>query len=390
MSGPLSLTERFSNTKKYCVNCREDLSSSSPLRCSRCKVVHYCSRECQKSNFALHKSCCKKIDKLRHQLDLLPGEKVDGAVDEDERKACQYNLAYTILCLGYQSTDTIDRGKYIYECALLEYYKLLRQDPFWIGACESVVLLLAILGYDYLCRALINFMLHPPPSSRKGVIGVDLEIDIRAHVESASGEDYDVWIFGDPRRPPTIEFAEYDKIRDIIPKHWGANNFLIPLMLGKMRDQNFGDSIVPYSLEVVEICRQVEYSADFVLPVLRSLFPDSQHRWGKDEVCALLANVDYRELDSKGDDSDEDEDDFKPYESNSWENSCSTFWMMLKDCYAFTPGMLDTLDETIDKMLELGINVIAEDPPDAPTSEEFSDFINYMADRQERQQNRTL
>ena len=137
-----------------------------------------------------------------------------------------------------------------------------------------------------------------------------------------------------------------------------------------------------FRMETVEICRQVEYSADFLLPVLRSLFPDSQERWGVEEVCCLLAGVDYRKLDPEWN-SDWDEYDGKPYERNSRENSCSTFWMMLKGCYSFTPGILDVLEMTIKRMTELGIS----EDPDAPTSAEFTDFISYMA---ERQRNGTL
>lgn len=386
-----SLTELFANTVKYCLHCRKDLSELSALRCSRCKVVHYCSRECQKSNFSLHKSFCKKIHRLAND------ENASGAT-EDERKELRYDLAYTILTLGYKSTDTIDRGKYIYERALLEYHKLLRQDPFWIGACESVVLLLAMLGYDGLCLSLISFMLHPPQfelmqqhrddidlafgfGEEKHDIMSVREERIQQYTLATAELAPDVWIYG----PPTgakLKFSEYDEIRDMIPKYWGANVFLVPLMLINMRrviGTTMRTSPPSWAIfrDTVEICRQVEYSADFLLPVLRSLFPDSQQRWEKAEVCALLAHVDYRKLDPNW-----DEDDVKPYKDNVWEKSCFTFWMMLKDCYAFTPGILDVLERTISRMTELGISVIPEDPPGTPTTAEHMDFIKYMAEQQ--------
>ena len=81
------------------------------------------------------------------------------------------------------------------------------------------------------------------------------------------------------------------------------------------------------------------------------------------------------------DEDEGEEDDDKPYETNAWENACSLFWMMLKDCYAFTPGILDVVDETIEEMTKRGIDVIAEDP-DAPTTDEYMNFVSYMADRQ--------
>lgn len=375
--GLLSLTEHFADTVKYCAHCRQDLRECKSLRCSRCRVVHYCSRDCQKSNFSLHKASCKQIHGLRQQLD------GDGAsCTEDERKARRFDLAYTMVTLGYKSTDTLERGKHIYECALLEYHTILRHDPFYIGACESVALLLALLGHDGLCLTLIHFMLHPPPLGLIEQGRDDLSMDgddlsregsIRFYSRATAELDDDVWIYGPPGTELT--FSEYDKIRDIIPKYWGANVFLVPLMLIKMR-QSVGAPSPRLKEETVEICRQVQYSTDFLLPVLRSLFPDSQQRWGKEEVCGLLAHVDYRKLDPEW-----DEDDAKPYESNRWENSCFVFWMMLKDCYAFTPGILDVLDTTIKSMTELRIRVIPEDP-DAPTSVEYTDFISYMAEQQ--------
>lgn len=31
-------------------------------RCSKCKVVKYCSAECQREDWALHKAVCRKVD----------------------------------------------------------------------------------------------------------------------------------------------------------------------------------------------------------------------------------------------------------------------------------------------------------------------------------------
>mmetsp|Transcript_2483 Transcript_2483/g.4252 ORF Transcript_2483/g.4252 Transcript_2483/m.4252 type:complete len:423 (+) Transcript_2483:202-1470(+) len=400
----LSLQDLFSETIKYCVNCRQDLSECTALRCSRCKVVHYCSRECQKSNFSLHKSYCKKISALRLQL---LNDDPTLAENEDKTKACQYELAYAILTLGYHSTDTIERGKSIYDHSLLEYHKLLRQDPFWVGACESVVLLLAILGYDGLCLSLISFMLSPPSMEVLEAIGMTRseggslgrEARIREFTNICSENPDDIWIYGPNDSNKSFDLSAYEKIRSVIPKQWGANVFQVPLMLVKMRQ--YARASISSSpvrtlkmMEIVEICRQVEYSADFLLPVLRSLFPDSRQRLGAAEVCGLLANTSYQtdksylavrrmrgEIIEEEEEDGEEEDDDKPHEINAWENSCSLFWMMLKDCYAFTPGILDVVEETIEEMTKRGINVIAEDP-ESPTADEYMNFVSYMAERQ--------
>ena len=42
---------------------RKTKTSYQLNRCSRCKVVHYCSKECQKLNYQFHKKRCQLIHK---------------------------------------------------------------------------------------------------------------------------------------------------------------------------------------------------------------------------------------------------------------------------------------------------------------------------------------
>ena len=412
----LSLTDLFAEnsiSSYYCAHCRQEQSpeTTALLRCSRCRVVHYCSRECQKSNFPLHKKCCKQIDKCRTQL--LPKEEGNsniggGAAATSSTSSSmdsQYLLARTILELAYRSTDTIERGKTIYQCALLEYYKLMREDPFYIGACESVVLLLALLGYDDQCMGLIQFMLHPPRYYEEGGDAgnetTTREEAIRDYTLRCSEQDSDVWIYEVPpgRENISFSFDECNTIRDRIPKQWCPNLFLVPLLLIKMRQQsritvqaqaNRQPGSDKLREEIVNLGRQVEYEAHFLLPVLHSFFPDSRQQWGMEEVCSLLAADDYTELqgDEINDNDLEDDDDFydRPYQPNIWEQHCDTFWMMLKDCYAFTPGILDVVEQTIEDMEVMGKPAIPENP-DEPTCAETMEFIDYMAEKQQRQRN---
>lgn len=44
-------------------------SMSNLQRCSRCKVIHYCSREHQSSHFPTHKSACNDVRKARDHID---------------------------------------------------------------------------------------------------------------------------------------------------------------------------------------------------------------------------------------------------------------------------------------------------------------------------------
>jgi len=309
----------------------------------------------------------------------------------------QYLLAHTILELAYHSTDTIERGKTIYQRALLEYHKLLRLDPFYIGACESLVLLLAFLGYDDHCMGLIQFMLHPPGYCEEGDDGngtTTREEAICNYNLSHSQQDCDVWIYdvSTDRTAISLSFDECNMIRDRIPKQWCPNLFLVPLLLIKMRQRSrllVQSDSHELRQEILNLARQVEYEANFSLPVLRSLFPDSRQRWGTEEVSALLACGDYYKLSGNEVNEDNFEDDNfdeNPYQPNIWEQHCLTFWMMLKDCYALAPGMLDVVEETINAMQLMGKPAIPEDDPDTPTAAEYMEFVDQMA-KQQRHEN---
>ena len=45
-------------TNKHVKTCYKCGSSQKLMKCSRCKTVHYCSKECQKSDWGRHKSSC--------------------------------------------------------------------------------------------------------------------------------------------------------------------------------------------------------------------------------------------------------------------------------------------------------------------------------------------
>lgn len=46
---------------KFCVTCHKSNVPDLKL-CSKCRVVRYCSRKCQKKDFILHKQICEAID----------------------------------------------------------------------------------------------------------------------------------------------------------------------------------------------------------------------------------------------------------------------------------------------------------------------------------------
>lgn len=372
----------------YCVQCRQILRSPTDgssemrnsdavgdavpaLRCSRCRVIHYCSRECQKLNFAFHKKRCKMIHNLRNSCTGMGSEENLQTLATRDEKQRRHKLACYILELAYISTDTVDRGKSVYNQALAEYYKLLRLDFGWIGALESVLLLLAVLGYDKPCQLLVDYALNQDNGNT--IISDDYD-------ESTLME----WIYGshdDGTLTTTIvELKDYDTIHNRIAtnRHWCANNILVPLFLIKLREQRQWKSENPCQQsrtvrrQSAEIGKQIELSAQ-VLPFVRSLFPDSRQRWDKEEACQLLAPYVHGPVSARND---------VKY-STLWEQTCLTFWMLIKDSVAYTPGILDALEDTMVYMQDdLGHAAMPEDLPDAPTASEYMDFVSAMAEAQ--------
>ncbi len=52
---------------QHCCNCRKDkkIGELPKLLCSGCGIASYCNKECQKSNWPLHKDACKQLREFR-------------------------------------------------------------------------------------------------------------------------------------------------------------------------------------------------------------------------------------------------------------------------------------------------------------------------------------
>lgn len=46
-----------------CTHCGKDNTLDNLSKCARCRMAYYCSRDCQKQNWAMHKKCCKELRK---------------------------------------------------------------------------------------------------------------------------------------------------------------------------------------------------------------------------------------------------------------------------------------------------------------------------------------
>ena len=285
--------------KVYCTHCRLDLSEENALKCSRCQVFHYCSRDCQKANFKLHKALCKRIHSCREKANVSEDE------EKDSRHKNQYDLANSIVKLCYLSTDTIDRGMTSYNTALVEYCRLLQQDFFYPGAYASTMILLAILGHDDYCQALHKFLL------------VWNEEEIRDGRYATTPSSYYEWNFGtlDSNESTfNMGFKDEEKIAPLVK----PMSMLVPLLLVETRKQTKSSSITP-TFEAIHYARQIGDFAGYQAPILRSLFPYSRESFKQEEVDRMFG------------------EGFECF---------PTFWMMIQDCYAFNPELLKALEST--------------------------------------------
>lgn len=56
----------LTQTTKHCHNCKIEsniIQQGTLKKCSTCKVVYYCSKECQRNDWPIHKELCKKVEK---------------------------------------------------------------------------------------------------------------------------------------------------------------------------------------------------------------------------------------------------------------------------------------------------------------------------------------
>lgn len=96
----------------FCGHCRREGAS---LRCSRCKVVKYCSIECQKIHFAFHKKNCKSISKERSVVEKLWAADLDFSQCTAVKTI---DFADLLIQIGYRESDTIRHGSAYYREAL--------------------------------------------------------------------------------------------------------------------------------------------------------------------------------------------------------------------------------------------------------------------------------
>ena len=165
LSNPTNTTTAV---KKYCARCFSSSSSSSSesgdcggggrggglMRCSRCKVVQYCSRDCQRSHYKLiHRGGCQSLSDIRtkkkQQQQKQQNEETESGeagstttssnADDNESRHIDDSILTTIIDLthqeanlifqmAYRYSDNIERGRYMYDEACVVYLEALELE----------------------------------------------------------------------------------------------------------------------------------------------------------------------------------------------------------------------------------------------------------------------
>ncbi|KAG7343130.1 MYND finger domain containing protein [Nitzschia inconspicua] len=119
------------NHKVHCGNCFA--CPEHPMRCTRCKVVAYCDRECQQIHYKrMHKKPCIGLDKLRGKKKEQEEKEQQLLQEVFDNKSTVHTWTWTgynlqleisdwIFQMAYRYSDTIDHGAYMYEVALDAY-----------------------------------------------------------------------------------------------------------------------------------------------------------------------------------------------------------------------------------------------------------------------------
>ena len=82
-------------TEPYCSNCEKSSLLTKLQKCSRCSLLFYCSRECQKEHFVLHKEDCIDVKRWRSK-----SAKIMEQIDCSQRGFIDPSLLTREYCLS--------------------------------------------------------------------------------------------------------------------------------------------------------------------------------------------------------------------------------------------------------------------------------------------------
>lgn len=208
---------------RYCSQCRvsgDDVSKM--LRCSRCKVAHFCSQECQRAHHPVHKKLCKqladtliKLPSFAKQARIDDGsfvlcspnfdetnwnDFIESSAFQDGYRLCKKEAGDLAFTIAYSACDTPERGAAELEVALRHYLEFLRVMPVDEFRVEELTaFLLVALNYDEHAYTFIRFYTMTSPEEG--------QFQCYFRFLQMFGQDENGWVYGN-MRTLQIELAE--------------------------------------------------------------------------------------------------------------------------------------------------------------------------------------
>ena len=125
--------------QKYIQCDAEGCGTASPqLRCSRCRLVHYCSKECQRNNWPAHKSDCIDVNVMKAKLIDLPHSFNKTPVEMSHK----VNNAAADVCCGICLEDVM-------------------QSPHALSNCQHIFCYPCLQSYQTMCKRMQLPLLCP-------------------------------------------------------------------------------------------------------------------------------------------------------------------------------------------------------------------------------------
>ena len=295
--------------QKHCSKCRVSSSSSAGVlkKCARCKVAHYCSKDCQKQHYSIHRSSCKRVAQLL-QAKLLN--------DDTTTKVA---LADAIVEMTYRSCDTILSGAHGFACATRYYLEVLVSGGDEISSVDAAqankaAFLLAALGHDEAALYVISYSNDVEGSAQEG--------------EPQEGNPYDDFLpivtntSGDENTTHLVTLL-FMKMKIVANSKVGADNFeLFTSSPVGSTLTNVHDMIRKYLLGSDEFVAMQQAQMEALRSKIQELRPFLLYAI---QECIPLT----------------------PHQAPSLFDlsSPAEFWCLLQDCFFLTPGVNQLLDK---------------------------------------------
>eukprot|EP00978_Attheya_sp_CCMP212_P033442 scaffold134962_cov49-Attheya_sp.AAC.2 len=130
--------EVWPKVSRECITCdAEGCNEANPrTRCSTCKLVYYCGKECATKHWVMHKPDCRSVESMRSYMAMIPG----GEIATNTAATTTSNATAT-------ATDQDDEPcEHYSSCGICLTEKM--TNPFVLEGCQHVFCFACVLQYQ--------------------------------------------------------------------------------------------------------------------------------------------------------------------------------------------------------------------------------------------------